>query len=425
MKIFLRKTYPIMGFFGLKIILGVILVTLSARLRGAGDFAYYSQFFLAFVLFNLVAAGGIQNGVVREVAAALGESGAIRRTISSALALACAIGLVLLAVTALAAPWMSYLLIGRYDSASLVLLLAVCAVASGIGQVLCAVMTGLGRLGVAIGAQSMSLVAGGGLSAAALLYKDPRSAVVAYAVGMALLPIFAFVAMGASRRLMSRLPWPDLAIFKTLGHFSGAFLVTASAMPITLFVLRSFYRVSAGEKMLALWLAANRVSDVFTQLLGIYMAQIFLPAVTARLAQGTAAATIRHHILISASVMFVGVACFLAAPTFWITHFLSPAFLPGTLFISLYLVGDSLRVLPSSCLYIALARKRTGIYTLLELANAALFFGLTVSLLHFGITLGPAIAYITANLSVAVIGSFVLRGPNLAKVNSPVTIPAS
>jgi hypothetical protein len=45
-------------------------------------------------------------------------------------------------------------------------------------------------------------------------------------------------------------------------------------MPVIIFALRYLYRQTFGPRDLGYWLAANRISDVTTSLLGLFMTQV-------------------------------------------------------------------------------------------------------------------------------------------------------
>ena len=86
---------------------------------------------------------------------------------------------------------------------------------------------------------------------------------------------------------------------------------------------------SAGLEALGFWLAANRISDVNTQLLGLYMVQVFLPGMAGLKDKAGAWLLVRQTFLIGTLAMGACLALFLAMPSLLIGLFLSAKFLPA------------------------------------------------------------------------------------------------
>jgi O-antigen/teichoic acid export membrane protein len=394
-----RSAVPAMGLFiGVKIAMGVLLVSLSAHRLAATGFSDFTQLMLGFSLLNLLAAGGTQSGIVRGVARAGGDRGLAGRTIAAAMRLWLVLGgAIILAVLLFRTP-LAQFLTGRAGTPWLLPVAALLAVVAAFGQIQCAVLTGLGQAHRSLIAQSVGLLAGS-LGAAALLFVGQyRAAILAYAAGPVLTILVATFSLRPYRLAWVSAPsgWRDC---RELLGFSGAFLITASVTPLTLFVLRDDYRSAFGIVALGYWLAANRISDVNTQLIGVYLAQIFLPKASA--VRGPLAAVTTRALLAVATMMVGTFGLFCLAPHRLVRAFLSPAFEPAIPLILLYLVGDVLRCLHSTALNLSLAERRLARYAATEIGSAAIMLVVTLELIRRGYALAPGIGY---GLGVALAG---------------------
>ena len=400
----LKSLNSIIGFFLLKIFFGIIIISLSARLASSFDFNLFSQFFILFAYFNLVSTAGLQNGIIREIAILHDDPHAAVKVVGAATAIIATVGLVLLIGAIIFGSAISNVLVDKSEYAWLIPLLAVLAAISAYGQMLCAVSTGKGRVAMSLLAQASALIISGVLCSVFLQKQNAYTAVAAFAFGSALLPIFAYFALGKDRNQMIIWPVFDRVILARLLRFSGAFVITASSMPLALFLLRDVYRDMMGAEALSHWLAANRISDVLTQFVGVYMAQLFLP----NIATSQSSIDAKRHIIYTAGIVFAcmlaGLACYLLVPKFWVSNFLAPQFIAGISIITAYIIGDTIRVFPSLALYTALGTNRTNIYATLEIANALLFCLLSILFLSYGLILAPAFAYIITNICISLLG---------------------
>lgn len=394
-----RGVAPAMGLFlATKITVGVLLVSLSAHRLAATGFLEFTQLMLGFSLLNLLAAGGTQSGIVRGVARAGGDHLQASRTVAAALRLWLVLGATSIVAVLLFRSPLERFLTGRSEDAWVLPVAALLAVVAAFGQIQCAVLTGLGQAHRSLAAQSAGLLAGGVGAAAALAGGDDRAAILAYAAGPVLTIFVATLLLRRVRFLFASTAsrWRDC---RELLGFSGAFLITASVTPLALFILRDDYRATFGTVALGYWLAANRISDVNTQLIGIYLSQVFLPKASA--ASGRLTATTVRALLAATAMMAGTLGIFCLAPHRLVRLFLSPAFEQAVPLIILYLVGDVLRSLHSTALNLSLAERRLARYVATEIGSAAIMLVVTLALIRRGYVLAPGIGY---GLGVALAG---------------------
>lgn len=391
------------GFFVLKILIGISLLVQSARTLSVSDFSEFSQLFLFLALLSTISAGGVQNGLIRQIALADDNLDTERKSVAAALMIWIGFSVIILCASIVGAKPLSELLVGNAHAAYAIPIIAAAAMATGGGQLLCAILTGRGQTAVSLTLQGLGLSVGGTGCWFYLAAGDAQNAAIAYALGPATTLLFALPLtwnwLPRAKHALHRLRSEREILLK----YSGAFLLTAIITPTTLFLLRYSYRIEFGEEALGYWLAANRISDVTTQFLGLYMAQIYLPAVTRTSSSTAFNALVRHTLLVGLAAMGGALVIFTAFSPWLIRNFLSPSFLPATPFIVGYLCGDIVRVVTSLSLHTALARGKFKIYVGIEAATASLISIFVLSFMSLGYIESAYWGYVSGHIAIAAI----------------------
>ncbi len=403
-----RQSFAVGIFFAFKIVLGTAVLLASAQWMPVAGFAVFSQLLILIAFLTTIGTAGVQNGLIRQIAAAEDDR-AVARELRAALSIwAIVAPVVCVGVWALATR-IAILLTGLGGISWVVPWLALLAVVAGLGQLFCSVLTGTGRTPAALSAQAFGLLAGT-LPALFLLNRNaPLAAALAFSAGQSVTALLAGFKIGAILRRAKNESPPAAAEIRPLLGFSGAFLASASIMPLTLLGLRSVYRSSVGLDALGYWLAANRISDINTQLLGLYMVQVYLPAAARLKDHVTAWRLARRSFLIGTLAMGGGLALFLLAPSLLIRLFLSAKFLPAAAIIGGYFIGDTLRVSASLASYAALSQRRLGSYIGLEIGAAATLSAILLVLVHMRVGEAPSLAYMGTYAAMAIISWLLLR----------------
>ena len=396
----IRSGIAIPLFFGGKLCVGLAIIKLSAHFLDITGFGVFSQLFLFASFANLLAAGGIQNGLTREVAIAKNVLEQ-RQAIRAAAWISGTVSLSAVALTVVFAHWISVLLSGHGGLGVVAVALVSAAALGGIGQVWCAVLTGQGLGDASLTAQGAGLLIGGGGAIIALFEGQGILAVIFFGLGPVVTSLVAWLLLTpALRNLRSPIGARSNHVARLLSY-SGSFIVTASLMPMTLFAFRYAYRHSFGTEDIAFWLAANRVSDVTTQLLALFMTQILLPTVSAASSLWEVRRFIIRVFLLGTLLMSVLLGVFWLGSREVIQIFLSARYLAATPFILIYMTGDVVRVSGSIGLFTALARRRLRAYVGLEVLFATAFAAATALLMRGGFSLAPALGYLACNVMVA------------------------
>lgn len=377
-------------FFGLRIGCALLLLKIAASRLSVAGFADFSQYLAFASLVTLLAVGGSQNGLIRQVAAARSRED-LEETLAAAAAIWLVASAVLLILAVVGAGLIGVVLVGRDGEGVAIIALTAAVIFAGPGQIRCSMLSGQGRMISSLAIQSVGLLAGVAGATMFALRGDPAAAALAFACG-SLVP-----SVPVLRLALRPLGWPPLTALadqaKQLLRYSLAFGTVAAATPLTLLALRWQFRADFGGEALGRWLSASRISDLSTQLIGLFMLQVFVPHV-AQL--GDRASRRRFTLICGAggmAIMALPLIAFSVAAEPLVRVFLSPSFLPAIPAIRTYMAGDMLRVWTSIAIYTAFAAGRAERYAGLELAALGSIALLSLVLMGQGYSSAPQWAY--------------------------------
>ncbi len=401
----MRRLALVPAFFGLRVACGLVLLKLSASFLPVSGFTVFSQFMLFSALLNLVAIGGAQNGLVRQAAAASAPdqlAGAQGAAFLIWLAAAPLLGLPIAAASGA----ISHVLAGEPGRWPVAIAVAFLALAGGPGQIWCSILSGRKRVASSLCAQASGLLAGTAGAAWMIRRGEPGLAVIAFAAGGLVTMAAAWVFV---RRL--RIPFASLSAARreapALLRYSAALAATTGLTSVLLFALRAHYRGAFGPTELGYWMAANRISDMSTQLLGLFMIQVFVPHLAMTRGEAARRALILRCCAAGAAAMAGALAAFSLGARPLVHLFLSDAYLPAIPLIRAYMTGDILRVWPSLAMYAAFAAGRPARYAAIEIATLSLMAGITLALVSMRQADAPALGYAGAYAAAAVLTAVV------------------
>lgn len=397
------------AFFLARMASGLLLLKLSTSALPVGGFTLFSQLMLFAALLNAVAVGGAQSGVIRQTAAAEDDD-ALARTRRAAMRIWGATAPCLALLITLASAPISHVLVGNRDCWWVVITIALLALSAGPGQIWCSVLTGRQRAAASLLAQAIGLFAGTGAAAWAILHGDPIAATIGFASGPLVTMAAAFL-LSAPLRKSPAAPHASGTELRALLRYSAAFAATTGFSSLLLFGLRSLYREDFSTVALGYWLVANRISDMSTQLLGLFMIQVFVPHFAMLESEAERRAlTLRFW---AAAVTLTGaipiVFSLISGPL--VRIFLSPAFAPAIPAIRIYMIGDMLRVWASLAMHAAFAKGHPERYAAIEMGTLLTMAVITAILATAGDASAPMLGYACAyGLTAALVSLAFLRG---------------
>lgn len=407
----MRANYlGIPAFFGIKVLSGLILLKLSAVCLSVGDFTVFSQLFLFSALLNMIAVGGSQNGIIRQVAAASNDQ-SVSDISAAAYSIWAAASAIILAVSFGFTSQIASFLTGAARHGWAVIWVAVLSVAGAPGQIFCSILTGKGLSAKSLFAQGCGLVCGSFAASLLLAARQPAWAVIAFCGGQAISAIVAALFLGRVRPVQLRKE-KVVSEVASLCRYSAAFVVVALTSSLTLFALRYVYRESFDAQQLGYWLVANRISDTSTQLLGLYMSQIFLPAYAAHAGDSESSRILKRNWAVATGAMTTLPIIFLIAPEFFLGLFVSVKYVPAISAIAIYMAGDAFRATTSLAVHAAFAKGRLTRYVLIEISSLGIFGALALITMRLGIADGPFFSYASgyAIAAIVILGAYLTRG---------------
>ena len=384
-------------YFGIRITSAILLLKLSTLFLNVQGFADLTQFLAFSALLNMAVVGGAQNGLIRQAAAATEVE--LSDVHGAGLAV-WAIAVPILGIPAiLLSPQISQLLTGGDEFWKEIIGLTLLSLAAGPGQVCWSILSGRKLIAESLGAQLLGVIAG----TAAAAFFIVRGSFTAAALGFAAGPLVgSLAALPFIVRL--RLKWrPTRRGLGPLLGYSMAITSTLGFTALVLFALRSVYRDQFGTTQLGYWLAANRISDMSTQFVGLFMLQAFVPQLATAASRQERQRLITRYGAIGAVLMGTALLVFVVASDPLVHLFLSAAYVPAIPGIRLYMTGDFLRVWASLAMFTAFASGKPARYAAIEMSTTALMAALTLILIASGEVFAPQIAYAAAYGTTALI----------------------
>lgn len=389
------------AFFGLRVCLALGLLKLSASFLPVSGFTIFSQLTLFATLLGVLALCGAQNGVIRQAAAAKNRED-LTRTQSAAFAIwLAALPLALLPVL-LGGDLVSVILTGGAAERPTILAITVTVLVGAPSGIWCALLTGRKRVAQSLSAQGAGLIAGALGAAWRITAHDPDGAALAFSAGSLVTSAVALpFALRLGLPLLPR-PW-RWAPVKALLRYSAAIAAASGYAAIVAFGLRWLYREQFGVTALGYWLASSRVSDMSTQLVGLFMIQMFVPHVAMAHGEGRRRRFLIRCWAAAAATMTGALAVFSLASGRLIHLFLSDAYLPAAPIIQVYMIGDVLRVWPSLAMHTAFANGQPLRYAGMEIGALTVMAVVAASLTAAGDPAAPQTGYVVAYAAAAAV----------------------
>lgn len=373
---------------------GLVVLKILALHTNPAEFGYLSQVMGVIALFGMLAAGGIGNGLTRQLAASQNKLDQFRWLVV-AMRIYIATSAVLAVVLILTASHLAIWLVGDHGYAVVFICLSVGQAivgASNLAQSIAAARADylftlrisiygavLGAITVAVGIQLGGVIGG----AIALVINPAVPGLVAIAIKRhSLVHLVGRVGEKVDNKDAIRLLKYALVV-----------LLGASSLAISQVGSRILVAQSLGWGAVGFWQTVTRISDVYMQLISVLLISFVLP----RLAAHKNFADM-HLAFLRLSVALCGLFLVAALTIYVLRDILisllfARNFLPAADLLLPQLVGDFFRVI-AVCLSVALlARGQTKISMIYESLQGIIAYTLTAILLGYMTSIAPVLAY--------------------------------
>src|SRR5882762_6003994 len=338
------------------VVAAILRAKTLAFLLGPGGTGILAQLSTLTSLVVPLATLGLGNGVTAMIASARarGDFSLVRRIRSTSVSLTWTVGLLLAAITALLAPWLSDALFHGRQYAWVVLTGAVVIPLSAIASLRVSILQGYEAVKAMAGLSVIVAVA----STAAIL---PLAWFLRLQGAVAQLVVVAAVYVVAGGWLLRKnaplpaepsvtpAPRVDRSLLRPLRRYGSSALLVGLSSTLTLLVLRSVLVSKLG-------LAQNGIYQVCIGISGLYMplilnsiTAIVWPQIAAQRSDEETTATMRQALRLGLLLMSGVTGAMLAGAPIWIPLFYSDKFLPALDLLPIQFLGDYFRTVAWMC----------------------------------------------------------------------------
>ena len=356
-----------------------------SSLFGIEGFGLLSQAMAVGALFATISGGGLQTGLVRQVAAATTrEDAAGWFKAAIAISLISAVFLSVLAVVL-------YLFFGgavlgddRYDWVFLII--AVVQLPLALGSTALAYLSGAGLPS----AYSYSSIIGSIVAAVLVFllssfyaFSGAMAACILFAVWPALISVvqIVFRKVEEVRDALAR-PTERNKVYSLL-RFGLYMFVAASAVPLALVHIRSFLGENLGWVTVGEWQSVARIGDAYIQVFGVIFINLMLPRLSALSEQRLQKQVVKQFALLTVGLFAIGATVFLLNSARILALVYTSAFVSASNYVLPQLVADFLKITASWFVYLHIARGRPVVQAVAEVVQAI------VMALSFHLLVGP------------------------------------
>jgi enterobacterial common antigen flippase len=356
-----------------------------ASVTDQAEFGVLTQVMAIGASFSSLAAGGISQGVIRQVAAET-DSEQQNRWMNVASMIALASGAFLSLVCMALFEFAPAEFVGGLHNRWIFLVIAVAQAFTGYGLLAQSYFSGLGKIGfVAISWVGGSLIALVTIFIATVYFgADGRlfaCAIIGLGPGVLAISMLFFSQPRRTMKIFG--PRWDVEQTKILFFYGSAFVVSAVALPTAFMFMRSYIGASEGWAAVARWQAVARVGDAYTQFYGAWFSSILIPMMVSRSPNESLLLVKKYMPPMMALFCCGGVFFWFFGPQL-LTIAFSKAYSNASDFIPAQVTGDFLKICSNFLVYRFLAHGRPIVQLSVELLQAAVMVIIFVALYSSG-----------------------------------------
>lgn len=413
----LIRSTAIMGIGSAATVVAAILRAKTlAFLLGPGGTGILAQLSTLTSMVVPLATLGLGNGVTAMIASARarGDFSLVRRIRSTSVSLTWTVGLLLAAITALLAPWLSDALFHDRQYAWVVLTGAVVIPLSAIASLRVSILQGYEAVKAMAGLSVIVAVA----STAAIL---PLAWFLRLQGAVAHLVVVATVYVVAGGWMLRRnaplpaepsaapAPRVDRSLLRPLLRYGSSALLVGLSSTLTLLVLRSVLVSKLGLEPNGIYQVCVGISGLYMPLILSSITAVVWPQIAAQTSDAETTATMRQALRLGLLLMTGAAGAMLAGAPIWVPLFYSGRFLPALDLLPFQFLGDYVRTIAWMCSIWLVPKNRLRPWVLFDLVYGITLI-VTFSLLVDRIGLKSAvIAYMVAHVSHALLHYMLAR----------------
>jgi PST family polysaccharide transporter len=378
-----------------KVATAMLLNKVLAVYVGPAGYAALGQFQNALAVAASLAGGVMASGVTKGTAEHFDDEARQHAVWQTAVKLTLIATAIASATFLLAGPWLSELLLQRFDMSSVFVWAGLALPAIAANNLLLAIINGKKEVGIYVAANIIgslvSLCVVGLLTYVWGLY----GALLALAISPAVL----LLGTGA---LVSRLPWFKVkflwgkthsTMLRELSGFGLMGLTSALAAPLTYMLIRNHLSTSLDLSAAGYWQASWKISEIYLMLVTTTLSVYYLP----RLAEIKTTHEMKSEIFkvysLVLPVVVAGAGVIYVLRDFIIESLFSSDFGPMRDLFLWQLTGDVLKIGSWVLSFIMLGRAMVKAFVLTELAFSLSFYFLTLALVDRNGLVGVSMAY--------------------------------
>lgn len=379
-----------------------MLIKLLSWKLGPDGFGVLGQLMTAVAIVCMFAGGGITNGLIKVLARSPLPSVIGQNWINVAFSITTAVSLGIgLLIAAFASPLADYLIQPGFTA--VLVLLALTQGLVGYAAVVQAELSSRGQSWTYAKINIVGTLLGTlGLVLAVFIFNFRGAA-----YSIVLMPAAtAVVAIGYllinQKKMLSALRIDfDSGRTKQLAAFSLVTMVGAVSVPMAQIFIRSDFAALEGWHQVGLWQGIIKLSDLYMQLVGVFLINYLLPkysaAPTFRAALDELKATLALVVPVMVCVFFV-----VYWLRFWVVQLVfSDAFQPMTDYFVVQMLGDLLRTVAAAISFLFMARGHVRVAIIFELAQGLLLMISFTCWADSGGKMAPVYAHLTTYLILA------------------------
>ena len=398
------------------VVAAILRAKTLAFLLGPGGTGILAQLSTLTSMVVPLATLGLGNGVTAMIASARarGDFSLVRRIRSTSVSLTWTVGLLLAAITALLAPWLSDALFHDRQYAWVVLTGAAVIPLSAIASLRVSILQGYEAVKAMAGLSVIVAVA----STAAIL---PLAWFLRLQGAVAHLVVVAAVYVVAGGWLLRKnaplpaepsvtpAPRVDRSLLRPLLRYGSSALLVGLSSTLTLLVLRSVLVSKLGLEQNGIYQVCVGISGLYMPLILSSITAVVWPQIAAQTSDAETTATMRQALRLGLLLMTAAAGGMLAGAPIWVPLFYSGRFLPALDLLPFQFLGDYVRTIAWMCSIWLVPKNRLRPWVLFDLVYGITLI-VTFSLLVDRIGLRSAvIAYMVAHMSHALLHYMLAR----------------